>query len=170
MFEILQEKMNLKQSTSKSYYDQKRVKGEIINIDDSVFQCNPWLNHIKLEPKWKEPYVVKNISHHMYLIEMSVNIETIKKEVPRDRLRLVRNKEPSTTVMQSTPNSNELDMIWTNMIWTNLNSIYLVSFTTTPNSTKLPCKLMISLYAVICLYWLKKTMKMYIELLLKTWK
>ena len=79
MFEILQEKMNLKQSTSKSYYDQKRVKGEIINIDDSVFQCNPWLNHIKLEPKWKEPYVVKNISHHMYLIEMSINIETIKK-------------------------------------------------------------------------------------------
>ena len=41
MFEILLEKMNLKQSTSKSYYDQKRVKGEIINIDDSVFQCNP---------------------------------------------------------------------------------------------------------------------------------
>lgn len=47
----------------------------------------------------------------MYLIEMSINIETIKKEVPRDRLRLVRNNKPSATVMQSTLDSNELDMI-----------------------------------------------------------
>ena len=53
--------MNLKQSTSNSYYDQKRIKGQI----------SQQLNRTRLHPKRNVPDLNADISDHMYLIEIS---------------------------------------------------------------------------------------------------
>ena len=44
----------------------------------------------------------------MHLIEMSINIWKIEKWLPHDRFRLVKNKEPSISVIQLTTDLNEL--------------------------------------------------------------
>ena len=38
---------------------------------------------------------------------MSTNIRKIGKSLPRDKLRLIKNKDPPTSVMQLTPDLNE---------------------------------------------------------------
>ena len=68
MLEIVEKRINLKHSTSKSYNHQKGIKGEIINANDYVFAYNPRVTHTKLLPKKNGLQVVKEINDHLNLI------------------------------------------------------------------------------------------------------
>ena len=68
MLEIVEKRINLNHSTSKSYNDQKRIKGEIINANDYVFAYNPRVTHTKFPPKKNGLHVVKEINDHLNLI------------------------------------------------------------------------------------------------------
>ena len=68
MLEIVEKRINMKHSTSKSYNDQKGIKGEIINANYYVFACNPRVTHTKLLPKKNGLQVVKEINDHLNLI------------------------------------------------------------------------------------------------------
>ena len=92
--------------------------------------------------------------------------------LPRNRLRLVKNKEPSISVTQLIPDLNES----CDLNEHDLNELEFysseseeehaprepsttVSFRITSNSTKLPCKLVINLYVMTCLHWQKKNVR-----------
>ena len=106
MYDVAQDKMNLRQDQYKTYHDRK-VADSVLAVDDLVYVFLPRLKRVKLACKWNGPFKVHAAFHPKYAIKIPTDKGIIIKTVTRDKLKKVKNPESTLVAAIDFPRSKE---------------------------------------------------------------